>query len=61
MVNAQRRFVVAEPVHPTLMERLEKAEETPSLKRIGLVGAAIIALVVIAAWTIAHFAGWPHF
>ncbi len=52
---------MAEYVHPTLMERLEKAEENPSLKRIGLAGAAIIALVVLAAWTIAHFYGWPHF
>ena len=52
---------MAEHRHSSLVERLEKAEENSSLKRIGFVGATILALIVIAAWTIAHFYGWPHF
>lgn len=52
---------MAEHRHSSLVQRLEKAEESPAFKRIGLAGAAIVALVVLAVVVIQHVAGWPHF
>jgi hypothetical protein len=46
---------MAEHEHPTLPERLEKVEESPFLKRIGLVGALILASVTALA--LAHYVG----
>ncbi len=46
---------MAEHAHPTLTERFDKMEESPLLKRIGLVSALIVALVIALA--VAHYVG----
>jgi hypothetical protein len=46
---------MAKHAHPSLTERLEKVEESPFLKRMGLVGALILAPVIALA--LAHYVG----
>jgi len=41
--------------HRTLTERIDEMEESPVLKRVGLVGALIVALVIALA--LAHYVG----
>jgi hypothetical protein len=46
---------MAEHAHPSLTERLEKVEESPFLKRIGLICTLILASVIALAS--AHYVG----
>lgn len=46
---------MAEHARRTLTERFDNMEESPVLKRIGLVGALIVALVIALA--LGHYVG----